>query len=104
MARRAHAALRNGFGTGGAVRRGEWPEVTLWDCTRPVERRSCRGAGLSDVADAALVTLESLDRAGGIRTHGLKPCAGPLTEDEIIGPGEMVVSLTDITQNGDSQG
>ena len=78
-----------------------WDPVTLRDLVSLVRGRSYRRADLQDNPETALVTLKSFHRGGGYRADGLKPYVGKYNAEQIISPGEMVVSQTDITQNAD---
>ena len=79
----------------------EWQPVKLGDLISIVRGRSYRSSELRDNGDTALVTLKSFHRGGGYRADGLKPYVGRFTDEQVINPGEMVVSQTDITQDGD---
>ncbi len=46
----------------------------------------------------ALVTLKSFQRGGGYRQDGLKPFIGKYKPEQVIRPGELVISFTDVTQ------
>lgn len=52
-------------------------------------------------SDAALVTLKSFMRGGGYRFDGLKAFSGDYKAEQVIEPGELVVSFTDVTQAAD---
>ena len=80
---------------------GDWRKVALGDLVGIVRGRSYRSADLQDQSDTALVTLKSFQRGGGYRADGLKPYVGRFNVEQIVTPGEMVVSQTDITQDGD---
>ena len=79
----------------------EWQPVKLGDSISVVRGRSYRSNELRNNGDTALVTLKSFQRGGGYREGGLKPYVGRFTDEQVINPGEMVVSQTDITQDGD---
>ena len=49
----------------------------------------------------ALVTLKSFKRGGGYRFDGLKPFSGQYKPEQVVEPGELVVSFTDVTQAAD---
>jgi type I restriction enzyme S subunit len=46
----------------------------------------------------ALVTLKSFQRGGGYRPDGLKAYTGKYKPEQVIEPGEVVLSFTDVTQ------
>ena len=52
----------------------------------------------------ALVTLKSVDRAGGYKADGLKPYIGPYKPRQVLQPGELVVAQTDLTQGAEVVG
>jgi type I restriction enzyme S subunit len=52
-------------------------------------------------SDTALVTLKSFKRGGGYRFDGLKPFSGEFKPEQIVEPGELIVSFTDVTQAAD---
>ena len=52
-------------------------------------------------SDIALVTLKSFKRGGGYRFDGLKPFSGEFKPEQIVEPGELIVSFTDVTQAAD---
>ena len=49
----------------------------------------------------ALVTLKSFLRGGGYRRNGLKEFVGSYKATQVLASGELVVALTDVTQNAD---
>ena len=68
-----------------------------------VKGRSYRSSDLEE-SDTALVTLKSIMRGGGYRPDGLKPYTGKYNPQQIIIPGELVVSYTDVTQEAEVVG
>jgi type I restriction enzyme S subunit len=46
----------------------------------------------------ALVTLGSFERGGGYKVDGLKPFTGGFKPEQVVGPGELIVARTDVTQ------
>jgi type I restriction enzyme S subunit len=65
-----------------------------------VKGRSYKSAELQP-SDAALVTLKSFLRGGGYREDGLKPYTGKYTTEQVVQPGEIIVAMTDVTQNAE---
>ena len=65
-----------------------------------VKGRSYRSSELTE-SDTALVTLKSILRGGGYRPDGLKPYTGKYKPEQIVAPGELVVSYTDVTQEAE---
>jgi type I restriction enzyme S subunit len=47
---------------------------------------------------AALISLKSFKRGGGYRPDGLKSYNGIYKEDQVVRQGDIVISLTDVTQ------
>ena len=78
-----------------------WQPAALGELVNIVRGRSYRSSELKDDSDTALVTLKSFQRGGGYRFDGLKPYVGQYNAEQIISPREIVVSQTDITQDGD---
>lgn len=62
--------------------------------------KSYKSSELVD-SDTALVTLKSFLRGGGYRHNGLKSFSGEYKPEQIIEPGELIVSYTDVTQAAD---
>jgi type I restriction enzyme S subunit len=52
----------------------------------------------------SLVTLKSVDRAGGYKSDGLKPYVGPYKPRQVLQAGEIVVAQTDLTQGAEVVG
>ena len=77
-----------------------WQVKTLSDVASMTKGRSYVSADLTD-SSVALVTLKSFNRGGGYRSEGLKPYAGPYKTEQIVKPGEVIVSCTDVTQNAE---
>ena len=74
-----------------------WEVKALGDVTESVRGRSYRSAELAE-SDTALVTLKSFARGGGYRPEGLKPYTGKHKPAQVVGPGELVIACTDVTQ------
>lgn len=77
-----------------------WHVKTLVDVASMTKGRSYVSADLTD-SSVALVTLKSFNRGGGYRSEGLKPYTGPYKPEQIVEPGEVIVSCTDVTQNAE---
>ena len=75
-----------------------WGVEQIGDLVEIVKGRSYRSVELSE-SETALVTLKSIMRGGGYRPDGLKPYIGKYRPEQIITPGELVVSYTDVTQD-----
>ena len=74
-----------------------WGVRSLDRVAETVRGRSYRSAELAE-SDTALVTLKSFARGGGYRPDGLKPYTGKYKPAQIVGPGELVIACTDVTQ------
>ena len=77
-----------------------WRVEQIGKIVEIVKGRSYRSVELSE-SDTALVTLKSIMRGGGYRPDGLKPYTGKYNPEQIITPGELVVSYTDVTQEAE---
>ena len=73
---------------------------TLIDAASMTKGRSYISADIAD-SSVALVTLKSFNRGGGYRSEGLKPYTGPYKPEQVVKPGEVIVSCTDVTQNAE---
>ena len=80
-----------------------WDVEKVGDLIEIVKGRSYRSIELNE-SDVALVTLKSIMRGGGYRPDGLKPYTGKYNPEQIITPGELVVSYTDVTQDAEVVG
>ena len=74
-----------------------WGVRSLDGVAETVRGRSYRSAELAE-SDTALVTLKSFARGGGYRPDGLKPYTGTYKPAQVVGPGELVIACTDVTQ------
>ena len=81
----------------------EWAVEKVGNLVEIVKGRSYRSSELTE-SDVALVTLKSIRRGGGYRPDGLKPYTGKYNPDQVITPGELVVSYTDVTQEAEVVG
>lgn len=77
-----------------------WTKSTIGSCVDVIKGKSYKSAELQD-SDKALVTLKSFQRGGGYRDDGLKPYVGTSKPEQVITPGELIVSFTDVTQNAE---
>jgi len=81
---------------GRAVPNG-WGIETLGNVAEMTTGRSYTSDELQE-STTALVTLKSFQRGGGYRQDGLKPFTGSYKPEQVIQPGELVISFTDVTQ------
>lgn len=77
-----------------------WAFAELGSHMSVTKGKSYKSSELTD-SDTALVTLKSFMRGGGYRFDGLKAFSGSYKSEQIIEPGELVVSFTDVTQAAD---
>lgn len=80
-----------------------WSVQQLGDFVETVRGCSYRSSELTE-SEIALVTLKSFARGGGYRSDGLKPYSGKYKLKQVVGPGELVIACTDVTQNADVLG
>src|SRR5664280_547393 len=52
----------------------------------------------------AFVTLKCFDKGGGFRTDGLKSFSGRVPPQYELSPGDLLISNTDLTRDGDIVG
>ena len=77
-----------------------WKAEQIGNVVEIIKGRSYKSSELVE-SDTALVTLKSIMRGGGYRPDGLKPYTGKYKPEQIITPGELVVSYTDLTQEAE---
>ena len=65
-----------------------------------IKGKSYKSSELAE-SETALVTLKSFLRGGGYRLDGLKEFAGQYKPEQVVEPGELIVSFTDVTQSAD---
>ena len=80
-----------------------WAVEKIGNLVEIVKGKSYRSSELTE-SNTALVTLKSIMRGGGYRPDGLKPYTGKYNPEQIITPGELVVSYTDVTQGAEVVG
>lgn len=74
-----------------------WRIETLGNVVEMTTGKSYTSDELQE-STTALVTLKSFQRGGGYRQDGLKPFIGKYKPEQVIRPGELVISFTDVTQ------
>lgn len=77
-----------------------WQIQRFGEMITTVRGRSYRSSELAS-SKIALVTLKSFKRGGGYRSDGLKPFIGTFKPEQVVYPGEVVLSCTDVTQDAD---
>ena len=80
-----------------------WKVETLGNVLNITKGRSYSSSELQD-SETALVSLKSFKRGGGYRRDGLKSYIGKYNPEQVLLPGDLVVSCTDITQEADVVG
>ena len=50
------------------------------------------------------LTLNSVKKGGGFKKEGIKHYGGPVDEEKILSPGDLLIANTDLTQDGDVVG
>ena len=68
-----------------------WEVKSIDEVAEVIKGRSYRSVDLSE-SSTALVTLKSIERGGGYRGDGLKPFIGDYKPEQVVKPGEIVVS------------
>jgi len=77
-----------------------WQPTKLERLLKVTKGKSYKSSELEE-SNTALVTLKSFLRGGGYRFDGLKPFSGQYKPEQVIKPGELIVSFTDVTQAAD---
>lgn len=75
-----------------------WQASTVADVAVVYRGRSYRGSELADSGGRPFVNLKCLERDGGFRASGLKRYTGEFKESHTVRPGDMVMAITDMTQ------
>ncbi len=74
-----------------------WAISSVGEHVKVTKGRSYKSVELEE-SDTALVTLKSFMRGGGYREDGLKAYTGAYKPEQVVEPGGLVMSLTDVTQ------
>lgn len=74
-----------------------WSRVPTSEIVSFTKGRSYKSVELQP-SSTALISLKSFKRGGGYRTDGLKSYTGTYKPEQVVSPGEIVISLTDVTQ------
>ena len=74
-----------------------WPVDQVGNHIDVTKGKSYKSAELQE-STTALVTLKSFKRGGGYRMDGLKEYTGKYKPQQVIEAGDLVMSLTDVTQ------
>jgi type I restriction enzyme S subunit len=75
-----------------------WAIGPVGDVARTVRGRSYRKHELVDDGGMPFVNLKCIDRGGGFRRSGLKRYSGPYKAEQVVRAGDIVMAVTDMTQ------
>lgn len=75
-----------------------WSVGTVTDVAVVYRGRSYKGSELADSGGRPFVNLKCMDRDGGFRASGLKRYTGEFKDSQTVRPGDMVMGITDMTQ------
>jgi type I restriction enzyme S subunit len=76
----------------------DWTQVEVADVAQVNRGRSYRGADIVETGGLPFLNLKCVGRDGGFRPDGLKRYAGPFRESQEAKPGDIVMAVTDMTQ------
>lgn len=79
-----------------------WHTRALGDIARIIRGVSYKGADLG--GEGSLVGLGALAPGGGFKAEGVKQWLGRYRDDQLLDTGDIVISTTDLTQNGEVLG
>lgn len=87
------------FGLGQNVKTNSWRKMALDQCLKIERGKSYSGKDL-EAADNSVpfVNLKCIKRNGGFRKDGLKSFSGTYKESHIVRKGDIVMAVTDMTQ------
>lgn len=77
-----------------------WRLQPTFELVEFIKGRSYKSSELQP-SETALVSLKSFQRGGGYRIDGLKSYIGKYKANQVVSPGELVISLTDVTQTAE---
>lgn len=75
-----------------------WIQSALSTIASVVRGRSYKGSELSETEGRQFVNLKCFVRYGGFRESGLKRYTGPFKERQCVEPSDIVMAVTDMTQ------
>ena len=76
-----------------------WDAVNLNHVARIIRGRSYKSSELVDEGGLPFVNLKCMKRGGGFRRDGLKSYSGVYTDDQVVRCGDIVMGVTDLTQD-----
>lgn len=75
-----------------------WELVHISDVAKVFRGRSYRSHNLVEEGGYPFINLKCINRDGGFRYDGIKRYQGPFTEKQSVKPGDLVIAMTDMTQ------
>ena len=75
-----------------------WGVVSISDVAIIHRGRSYKGTELADKGGRPFINLKCMERDGGFRSSGLKRYTGLFKDTQTVRAGEMVMAITDMTQ------
>lgn len=75
-----------------------WEVRPVADGARIVRGRSYKSSELVQSGGLPFINLKCIARGGGFRRDGLKRYSGAYKEDQLVGAGDLVLAVTDLTQ------
>lgn len=75
-----------------------WRVAKLGDVARLCRGRSYSGSELVDDGGMPFLNLKCIERGGGFRYDGIKRYVGPHKESQLARPGDIIMAVTDMTQ------
>jgi type I restriction enzyme S subunit len=75
-----------------------WEVASISDVAIIHRGRSYKGTELADEGGRPFINLKCIERDGGFRSSGLKRYTGPFKDTHTVRAGEMVMAITDMTQ------
>jgi type I restriction enzyme S subunit len=94
---RARSPADRGETNAHAVTRA-WAESRVGELVDITRGRSYASANLVETGGRAFVNLKCIDRDGGFRRNGIKRYDGPFRDEHLVRAGDVVVAITDVTQ------
>jgi len=76
----------------------EWLVTKVGDIAKVYRGRSYRSEDLVEVGGKAFLNLKCIQRNGGFRYDGIKGYIGPFTETQTAQTGDIIMAVTDMTQ------
>ena len=75
-----------------------WKEVEVKEFADVYRGKSYKGSELSEKDGVPFITIKCINRGGGFRFDGLKLFNGKAKESNTVKPGDIVIAVTDMTQ------